>query len=64
MQNSVYHNEYCFYLFYSDFNFCKQGFESFQAVLTGDVEGILKEGAVSSGEEYVKYLLSIIKANK
>lgn len=33
-------------------------------VLKGDIEGILQEGEVTSGGDYVKYLLSIIKANK
>lgn len=34
-----------------------------EVVLKGDIEGILQEGEVSSGGDYVKYLLSIIKAN-
>lgn len=34
-----------------------------EVVLKGDIEGILQEGEVTSGGDYVKYLLSIIKAN-
>nr|XP_022344066.1 protein Spindly-A-like [Crassostrea virginica] len=36
---------------------------SSEVVLKEDVGGILKEGEVGSGEDYVKYLHSIIKAN-